>query len=232
MNNVNRNDYSTSEMHEWLNTDFIGQFNDDIQNNMRQIRIPYRPGYGWSLQINAGRQGLPTRAFLLSHTEMGIFYYWDWEMTRMGITFGYFNEVLNDINQWWARVVIASSLNWLRTPYIYGQESTWGGFTGAYFIVGQTDNPDELFATSSTRIRPVIALPSNIILTPGGEISGEVLPGAEVPNNIADEIGAGMRTIVGQILGLMGVILPAALIIIGVVIAIRKGITLTRAFIR
>jgi hypothetical protein len=49
--------------------------------------------------------------------------------------------------------------------------------------------------------------------------------------DIADAIGTGMTSMASEIMGVIAVILPIALGIVGAVIAIRKGISLVRGLV-
>jgi len=49
--------------------------------------------------------------------------------------------------------------------------------------------------------------------------------------DIADSIGSGMTSMVGEIMGVLAVVVPIALGLVGIVIAIRKGISLMRSMV-
>jgi flagellar biosynthesis protein FliR len=52
------------------------------------------------------------------------------------------------------------------------------------------------------------------------------------PIDVASVLGTGMTTVAGEIMGVIAVILPIALGVVGAVIAIRKGIGLMRGLVR
>jgi len=49
--------------------------------------------------------------------------------------------------------------------------------------------------------------------------------------NLAEAIGSGLTDMVGEIMAVIAVILPMALMLVGAVIAIRKGISLMRSLV-
>lgn len=65
------NNYESSLIHKYLNGEFIGLFNADVQNVIRQVKIPYWAGIGSNGNIKSGVDGLSTKAFLLSAYEVG-----------------------------------------------------------------------------------------------------------------------------------------------------------------
>ena len=67
----NVNDYANSEVHSYLNSTVLSKFDADIQAQIKQVKIPYRPGSGTSGTVNSGASGLSTKIFLLSDREVG-----------------------------------------------------------------------------------------------------------------------------------------------------------------
>ena len=70
MNSINVNDYQNSDMNVWLNGDFFNTLDAEIRNQIRMVHIPFRPFSGSHFTVNDGANGLHTRVFLLSHTEV------------------------------------------------------------------------------------------------------------------------------------------------------------------
>jgi len=67
----NVNDYANSTIHSYLNSTILNLFDKDIQAQIKQVKIPYRPGSGTSGTVNSGANGLSAKIFLLSDREVG-----------------------------------------------------------------------------------------------------------------------------------------------------------------
>lgn len=48
------NDYANSEVNSYLNSTVLSKFDKDIQAQIKQVKIPYRPGSGTSGTVNRG----------------------------------------------------------------------------------------------------------------------------------------------------------------------------------
>lgn len=64
------NDYSTSNVDQYLNSDFLNLFDSDVKNAVKTVKIPYRSGGGSSGSVVTGASGLSTQVFLPSAQEM------------------------------------------------------------------------------------------------------------------------------------------------------------------
>jgi|GEM_PF-2355781 len=185
MNGTNVNDYQNSEIAGWLNGEFLNSIDADIRNQIRQVRIPFRPGSGTSPNVNIGASGLLTRIFLPSLTEVG---FTTGQIASQpnaeGIRFAFFPDALiGQVND----ALIAKndedpSVNWwLRSPSLISSNEFWripdigGGAPGN--------------ASSSSRgSRPVFALLSSHPISTSGEVRALQPPAApssiSVPTNI------------------------------------------------
>ena len=67
----NVNDYANSDLHKYLNNTWIKKLDANIQAQVKQVKIPYRPGSGTSKTVNSGANGLSCKVFLLSGYEVG-----------------------------------------------------------------------------------------------------------------------------------------------------------------
>lgn len=65
------NDYKNSEIHAYLNNTFLGLLDSNIQRKIRQVKIPYINGNGYTDDVSAGANGLSAKIFLLSYYEVG-----------------------------------------------------------------------------------------------------------------------------------------------------------------
>ena len=68
-NNVNK--YESSAINTWLNGDFFNSFGSVEQAAIKQVKIPYRAGYGSDGSDQSGANGLLCKIFLLGGYEVG-----------------------------------------------------------------------------------------------------------------------------------------------------------------
>lgn len=68
------NSYADSDMHRYLNGDFLALFGKKEKTAIQQAIIPYRPGSGSSAgkTVSSGADGLSTKVFLLGAYEVGL----------------------------------------------------------------------------------------------------------------------------------------------------------------
>lgn len=66
----NDNDYANSDIHAYLNSTFLGLLDADIQECIKQAKIPYFNGVGTAGSVASGANGLSAKVFLLAHAEM------------------------------------------------------------------------------------------------------------------------------------------------------------------
>ena len=70
-NSSNVNDYANSTINTWLNGDFFNSFGSVEQAAIKQVKIPYRAGYGSDGSDQSGANGLLCKIFLLGGYEVG-----------------------------------------------------------------------------------------------------------------------------------------------------------------
>jgi len=159
-NPVASNDYANSAAHNWLNTTFMNMLDEPIRSEIRQIRIPYRPGSGISNAIQTGDNGLQTHVFLLSHTELGHTF-----APNMGSRFEYFIAGTTQAAQTRriGRDSTGTARNWIkRSP----------NFTNATNMsttntIGGSANANSV---ASFWMRPAFVVPNNLAISPTGEV--------------------------------------------------------------
>ena len=66
------NDYANSSIRTYLNSTILNKFDADTQAQIKQVKIPYRPGSGAGKTVNSGANGLSAKIFLLTSTEQDI----------------------------------------------------------------------------------------------------------------------------------------------------------------
>lgn len=62
-------DYANSDIHAYLNSTFLGMFDNETQANIKQIKIPYKTGTSGN-NIASGASGLSAKIFLLGCYEL------------------------------------------------------------------------------------------------------------------------------------------------------------------
>ena len=67
-NSINSNVLETSTIQSYLNGDFLNLFDSNINEVIKQVKIPYRSGGGTE---QSGENGLSCKIFLLSGYEVG-----------------------------------------------------------------------------------------------------------------------------------------------------------------
>ena len=159
-NSWNSNVYETSTINTYLNGPFLGLFDANIQEIIKQVKIPYRNG-GGNGSDKSGSDGLSCKVFLLSAPEVGLSsqsyvpndgnkldYFID-GMTSDAIARR--NAYLGDVYVSW----------YLRSPWTMQTTYVWAvNTTGA-------GGPN---ASNSNGIRPCIILPSTTLVDDSGNV--------------------------------------------------------------
>lgn len=157
------NDYANSDIHTYLNSSFLDLFDSRVQSTIVQAKIPYVSGNstdGWSEHL--GASGLPTKIFLLSELELGVYagYF------ETGAKLDYFDEG----GTYWGdeaanikrRAYLEGAVTewWLRVPSTYNHDDravniqTYGYYDIDYYV------------TYEFGIRPALILPSDAKFDP------------------------------------------------------------------
>lgn len=181
----NNNDYENSTIDSYLNSTFLNLFDANIRNAIKQVKIPYRKGAGYSTTVTSGASGLSVKIFLLSGYEVG----WTTSDSSYfpadGAKLAYFLSG----NGSSAQSKRVANLNgsaaywWLRSPYCY----SGGGSTYAFGVLSNGDWYSNSCANSHG-IRPALILPSSLLVSDDGSISTNTAPSTPgsitVPQNI------------------------------------------------
>ncbi len=158
-NNTTSNVLETSTVHSYLNGDFINLFDDNIKDNIKQVKIPYRRNGGSGGTNQSGANGLSCKVFLLGGYEVGF------TASDIGAApvdsakLDYFEsgtETTAD-NRRIAYLNGSTAYWWLRSP------STSG--TGNARIVTSSGDTAGKITSKSYGIRPAIILPSDMLVT-------------------------------------------------------------------
>ena len=161
-NDPNNNDYKNSMIHNYLNTTVIDLFDENIKLAIKQVKIPYRPGYGTSTGVSIGTNGLSCKVFLLSAREVGATSdrYNTWDNLLDGDKLSYFPSW--DIDHGTSLVV--ATLNgvrgnwWLRSP-----SCQLGGSPFAGLILSSGQGESYVTSSNNVGVRPAIVLYNNIL---------------------------------------------------------------------
>lgn len=149
----NSNIYKTSTIHSYLNSTFRGLLDSNIQEAIKQVKIPYVNGTGGSA-VASGANGLPAKIFLLSGYEVGWTSSDNQYFPQDGAKLSYFESGTGTSanNKRIANLNGSAALWWLRSPNIRNTNSVW--FVDSYGHDGSSN------ASDSYGIRPALVLPS------------------------------------------------------------------------
>lgn len=143
------NDYENSDIDAWMNGEFYATLGSAEQAAIKTVKIPYFKGAGNGNGVVTGADGLATKVFLLSGTEVGFTTSDHYMLPEIGGKINYFSDdSKRNANASW----------WLRAPVPTYSDSTW------YVYPGGT-----LASTScltSLGIRPAMVLHSTALFDP------------------------------------------------------------------
>ena len=152
------NDYANSDIHAWLNGDFLNLFDVDIQAAINEAKIPYVYGTGDFGSVVTVTNVLSAKIFLLSGYEVGgtasdVNQYFPVD----GAKLDYFESGITDsANHKRIAYINGSALGWcLRSPDTFYTSSLW--------IVNVNGNFSSSAANNTLGIRPALVLPSNAL---------------------------------------------------------------------
>lgn len=181
----NNNDYENSTIDSYLNSTFLNLFDANIRNAIKQVKIPYRKGAGYSTTVTSGASGLSVKIFLLSGYEVG----WTTSDSSYFPADGAKLDYFLSGNGSSAQSKRVANLNgsatrwWLRSPFCH----SGGGSTYA-FGVRSDGYWSYVSCSGSYGIRPALILPSSLLVSDDGSISTNTAPSTPssitVPPNI------------------------------------------------
>lgn len=178
----NVNDYANSTIRSYLNSTFLNLIDEQIRNQIKQVKIPYRPGSGTSMTVNSGANGLSAKIFLLSNIEVGGQTDWSY-MPHDGARLAYFEYGTGTSanNKRLAYLNGSAARWWLRSPYTYGSHYAWVVYSGGNS--NYTGN-----GSNSYGIRPALILPSTLLVSDDGSVNTNTAPttpaSIDVPSTI------------------------------------------------
>ena len=179
----NVNDYANSTIHSYLNSTFLNLIDANIRAQIKQAKIPYRPGSGTSQSVNSGANGLSAKIFLLSDREVG---YTQSNVNQYivndGAKLSYFQDG-NGTTEKIAKLNGSATLWWLRSPYTYGSASAW--------IVGSDGGAYVNYCTSTYGVRPALILPSTLLVSDDGSVNTNTAPSTPGSITVPGSINGG-----------------------------------------
>lgn len=181
----NVNKLEESDIQSWLNSTMLGKFDSNIQNAIKQVKIPYRQNGGSGGTDRTGANGLSCKIFLLSGKEVG----WDSSDNQYfpndGAKLSYFLDGTgSSANQ--KRVATlngSATLWWLRSPLTGGTGSVW--------YVSSSGDVDGWGANNSCGVRPALILPSSLLVSDDGSITTNTAPTTPPSITIPSSISGG-----------------------------------------
>lgn len=153
----NNNSYKDSGIHTYLNGTFYNLIDSQIRAVIKQVKIPYT-----NSGVQSGANGLSTKVFLLSGTEVGfsgVSY-----MNTEGAKLSYFDSASK-------RVAYNGSSAvewWLRSPFTGSSISVWSVKSGGSL--------DYWGYVSTYGVRPAFVLPSELVVSDDGTVSTNTAP--------------------------------------------------------
>ena len=181
----NVNDYANSTIHSYLNSTFLNLIDANIRSQIRQAKIPYRPGSGTSMSVNSGANGLSAKIFLLSNIEVGGQTDWSY-MPHDGARLAYFEYGTGTSanNKRLAYLNGSAAGWWLRSPHTSNSSSAW-----VVYSDGGSYNTN--YCSNTCGIRPALILPSTLLVSDDGSVSTNTAPSTPGSINVPSTIQGG-----------------------------------------
>lgn len=149
----NSNVLETSDIHEYLNGDWMNRYDPDIAEAIKQVKIPYRQNGGSSGTDRNGANGLSCKIFLLSGREVGFTNNESSYFPNDGAKLDYFVSG-NSSSAQQKRIATlngSATLWWLRSPYTSNEVNVWGCHSNGNYGLWNARN--------SYGVRPTLILP-------------------------------------------------------------------------
>ena len=155
----NNNSYKDSSIHSYLNSTFYNLIDSQIRAVIKQVKIPYT-----NSGVQSGANGLSTKVFLLSGTEVGFSVSGVSYMNTEGAKLSYFDSASKRV----AYNGSSAAEWWLRSPRASNSYSVWAvGSDGSYDGWGYYD---------TYGVRPAFVLPSSLVVSDDGTVSTNTAP--------------------------------------------------------
>lgn len=153
----NNNSYKDSSIHSYLNSTFYNLIDSQIRAVIKQVKIPYT-----NSGVQSGANGLSTKVFLLSGTEVGfsgVSY-----MNTEGAKLSYFDSASKRV----AYNGSSAAEWWRRSPYTNGSNDVW--------YVKSDGSNGNWYCNNTCGVRPAFVLPSSLVVSDDGTVSTNTAP--------------------------------------------------------
>lgn len=164
----NVNKYESSDIHTYLNNTFLKLLDSNIQEAIKQVKLPYRQNGGSGGTDRTGANGLSTKIFLLSGYEVG----WTTSDNSYfpvdGAKLDYFTASSGGNSKRIAYLNGSATRWWLRSPYTGDTNYVWGVYSDGSYSSNH--------ASYSGGIRPALVLPSTLLVSDDGTVSTNTPP--------------------------------------------------------
>ena len=179
----NVNDYANSTIKAYLNSTFLARFDANIQAQIKQVKIPYRPGSGTSQTVNSGANGLSCKIFLLSDREVGYTQSnVNGYIVNDGAKLDYFKDG-NGTSEKIAKLNGSAASWWLRSPDTSNTGYVWHVHSNGDYSVDD--------AANTYGIRPALVLPSSLLVSDDGSVTTNTAPTTPGTINVPGTIQGG-----------------------------------------
>lgn len=159
------NDYENSDIHAYLNDVLLGMMPVKLQNEIKQVKIPYSKGVYPYHSVAIGENGLSTKIFLLSGYEMN----WTTSNNSVfpvdGATVEYFKGCSAVDSKRIAYYNNVATNWWLRSMVRDGTSYAWSVHTTGDYQNLSVDS-------SATGVRPAFVLPHDALIVPEPNADG------------------------------------------------------------
>ena len=164
----NVNKYESSDIHTYLNNTFLKLLDSNIQEAIKQVKLPYRQNGGSGGTDRTGANGLSCKIFLLSGYEVGFTTSDNSYFPVDGAKLSYFESGTGSsaLNKRIAYLNGSAASWWLRSPYTNSASSVW--------LVRSICSYYN--ASDSSGIRPALILPSTLLVSDDGTVSTNTPP--------------------------------------------------------
>lgn len=166
----NVNKYESSDIHTYLNNTFLKLLDSNIQEAVKQVKLPYRQNGGSGGTDRNGANGLSTKIFLLSGYEVGFTTSDNSYFPVDGAKLSYFESGTGSsaLNKRIANLNGSAAFWWLRSPYT--------NLTNGVWYVRSNGGCSNNYASNSSGIRPALVLPSTLLVSDDGTVSTNTPP--------------------------------------------------------
>lgn len=164
----NVNKYESSDIHTYLNNTFLKLLDSNIQEAIKQVKLPYRQNGGSGGTDRTGANGLSTKIFLLSGYEVG----WTTSDNSYfpvdGAKLDYFTASSGGNSKRIAYLNGSATDWWLRSPYANVTYYVW--------LVRSSGGCYDGYASFSNGFRPALVLLSTLLVSDDGTVSTNTPP--------------------------------------------------------